>query len=68
MGAFVQAVGDILGNSDSRRNMGKNGRELVRGCFTWEAAAEKLERLYQAVIMKNALPADIAWSAGREAR
>ncbi|MGC9260874.1 MAG: glycosyltransferase, partial [Phycisphaerae bacterium] len=60
MAAFVRHVADLLADATMRASMARNGPELVRERFTWEATAEKLERLYQAMIAnRNEIPFDL---------
>ncbi len=49
MDSFVAAVSRLIGDRAERLRMGANGRQLVSSQFTWEAAAERLEALYQSV-------------------
>lgn len=56
MAAFASAVAGMLENPAARTITGGNGKRLVRERFSWEAAAEKLEQLYQAVSQRRELP------------
>lgn len=52
-GAFANAVGQILENSNAAIEMGKQGRRAVEELFTWPAVAEQLEAMYAEVIGKH---------------
>jgi glycosyltransferase involved in cell wall biosynthesis len=44
---LARALNKLLRDSDLRREMGEKARRLVRERFTWDAAAEQFEQLYQ---------------------
>jgi glycosyltransferase involved in cell wall biosynthesis len=59
MTAFTSQVTDLLADSTMRTTMGNNGQKLVREQFTWEATAEKLERLYQSLTADGHMPTEL---------
>lgn len=59
MPAFVGAVAKLLENPTARIISGRNGQQLVRSRFSWEAAAERLEQLYRAVSQRLGIPQNL---------
>jgi glycosyltransferase involved in cell wall biosynthesis len=59
MPAFVGAVAKLLENPTARFISGRNGQRLVRSRFSWEAAAERLEKLYRAVSQRSQIPQNL---------
>ena len=47
--AVARAVDELLGDPDRRRAMGESGRAAWRERFTWDAAAERYEAVYERV-------------------
>lgn len=45
--AIGQAIQDLLNNTDSAREMGKNGKDAVLKKYTWESQAQHLEEFYK---------------------
>jgi GT2 family glycosyltransferase/glycosyltransferase involved in cell wall biosynthesis len=58
---FASAVVDLLGDGQTARRMGDNGRNLVQQHFAWEQVAEQLEGLYVRLIKPSQ---NMASSAG----
>ncbi len=46
---FAQSVIQLLRNSDLRREIGKNGRELVSQQYSWESSIAKFKDLYNEI-------------------
>lgn len=59
MPAFVGAVAKLLENPTARIISGRNGQQLVRSRFSWEAAAERLEQLYRAASQRSGIPQNL---------
>jgi len=62
VGAFANAVVDLLDDRQAARALGENGRDLVRKHHSWDQLAERLEELYGRLIpdaprLARALPA-----------
>ena len=56
-------LGGLFGMSDdARREMGARGRELVRRCFGWEAAAEEMRAVCRWVLGGGPPPASVSRS------
>lgn len=64
MAKFVSGVGQLLGDPGLRRAMGGNGRKLVESRFTWEAIAERLEKVYGAVCRREPIPTELQPARG----
>jgi glycosyltransferase involved in cell wall biosynthesis len=58
MGAFTNAVSDLLADPAKRAVMGEKGRALVRGRFTWEGIVADLQQVYEWIIAGKPLPPD----------
>jgi glycosyltransferase involved in cell wall biosynthesis len=43
---LAEALRDLLRNDEERRDMGANGRNLIRRCFTWQTIAARLRSVY----------------------
>lgn len=48
--ALAAAIIKILGNKDMQREMGENGRKLVKANYTWKTIAEMTEKVYNELI------------------
>jgi glycosyltransferase involved in cell wall biosynthesis len=48
--AFAAAVGRVLDDRHLGARLGSQGRALVEERFSWQAAAQPLERLYQELV------------------
>lgn len=44
------AIGALLSDTDLRTHMGEQGRKLVSGRYTWQAAASKIAALYRSLV------------------
>jgi glycosyltransferase involved in cell wall biosynthesis len=51
--ALVAALRDLLPDVERRAAMSAAARQLARERFTWEAAAEGLERVYQEIAVRR---------------
>lgn len=47
---FSLAVESLLSDSDRRARLGRSGREAWRSRFTWDAIAQKYEKLYTSLV------------------
>lgn len=59
MAAFVTSILELMGNHEIRASMGQNGQKLVQSGCTWEVTAEKLERLYESLVLHADIPPDL---------
>ncbi len=59
MAAFVTSILELMGNHEIRASMGRNGQKLVQSDFTREVTAEKLERLYESLVLHAGIPPDL---------
>lgn len=48
--ALAAAIIKILSNNDMQREMGENGRRLVKAKYTWKSIAELMEKVYNELI------------------
>ncbi|MGC8625231.1 MAG: glycosyltransferase [Phycisphaerae bacterium] len=59
MAAFVRTVSELLSNQEIRKSMRQNAQNLVQSHFTREVSAEKLERLYESLVLHADIPQDL---------
>ena len=59
MDAFVRAVSELVSNREIWNSMRQNAQKLVQSDFTWETSAEKLERLYESLLLHTDIPLDL---------
>ena len=48
--SLAEAITKILGSEDIQREMGENGRRLVKAKYTWQTIAEMTEKVYNELI------------------
>jgi glycosyltransferase involved in cell wall biosynthesis len=48
--SLAEAITRILSNEDLQREMGENGRRLVKAKYTWQTIAEMTEKVYNELI------------------
>lgn len=51
--AIADAMSVLLDNGDLRRQMGENGKRLVRDRFTWDTVADRMIRVYEDILKKG---------------
>ncbi len=56
--AFAQAVLEVLRNPDLAREMGAGGEQLAAR-YSWSAVGKQMERVIQALVKNQPLPADL---------
>jgi len=54
--AFGAAIAQFLSSPNLRRQLGTNGRRLVRRRYSWDAIAPQLAAAYQAIVNNKPLP------------
>jgi glycosyltransferase involved in cell wall biosynthesis len=47
---LANAIVDLLGDENKRKNMGRAGRERVKANFTWPKIVDQLERIYKDIV------------------
>lgn len=51
---FVREVSGLLADGEAARRAGQEGRAAVRRGFSWQASAERLERIYEELVEDHA--------------
>lgn len=52
-GRFAEMISDLLDNPDMARQMGKNGKALVKEHFQWSSVARTMEDVYRTVLSRK---------------